>query len=65
MVYDPSGAAYWGSFVVTTETFVGGPEPIDEDKPGPRVVAGMSWSVVALDRDLAPVAASGIRPISP
>lgn len=64
-VYAPDGRPYWASVLVETETFVGGPVQIDEDKPGPRIIDGMSWLVVAYGEDQVPIAVSGERPISP
>jgi hypothetical protein len=44
---------------------VGGEPKLGDDVPGPSVVAGMTWGVVALDDGLVPIALSHRGPIGP
>lgn len=64
-VYDGDGRPYWATLTEDTSVFVGGPVQIEEDKPGPRVEPGSTWSVVALDEDHLLIATSGRVAISP
>lgn len=48
-VYDGDQRAYWATLTDETETFVGGPVLLLEDKPGPRAPSGGSWHVSAVD----------------
>lgn len=65
VVYDPEGKPYWGTLTEETSTYVGGSIQLLEDRPGPRVSVGSSWSVVALDQNRLPLAVSGIAAIAP
>ena len=65
VVYDREGKPYWGAVTEETSIYVGGSIQLLEDRPGPRVSAGSSWSVVALDQDQLPLAISGIAAIAP
>lgn len=66
VVLDPSGQPYWSTVVADTSVHVGGgDEALPDDRPGPRVADGSTWSVVALDAAGRPLAASERRPVSP
>jgi len=65
VVYGPDNQPYWGSLLTDAQTYVGGPIQLKEGRPGPRVIDGMSWMVIASDGDLSPVATSQLRPIAP
>ena len=64
-LYAPDGAVYWTWRGEAPEVYVGGEIQIREDAPGPSVVEGMTWSVVAFGEDLIPMAASPLRAIAP
>lgn len=59
------GNGYWAWRTDTTSVPVGGPPRLNEEAVGPRIVTGMTWSVIALDRSDAIIAASNNRPIAP
>ncbi|MDX2344917.1 MAG: hypothetical protein QNL12_14940 [Acidimicrobiia bacterium] len=63
--YDPEGRPYWATLTDETTTYVDGSIQLLEDRPGPRVGIGSSWSVVALDQQQLPLAISGIAAIGP
>ncbi len=64
VVHDADGVPYWGWETEDTEVRLGLTErPVEA--PGPRITEGMTWSVVAHDREGVPVAASEVRPIAP
>lgn len=65
VVYSSNAEPYWAWEGARTSTFLGGAKRIPEDHEGPRLVEGMSWSVVAHDSDDQPLAVSAIRPIGP
>jgi hypothetical protein len=65
VVYDPEGTPYWQALTDETSIYVGGSIQLLEDRPGPRISVGSSWSVVALDGDQLPLAISGIASIGP
>ncbi len=60
-VYDPDGATYWTWMGPDTATHLGGAVQLAEDRPGPRIVDGMSWVVGAVDDDLEFLAVSERR----
>jgi hypothetical protein len=64
-VYAPDGTPYWTWTGTATAVHVGGDPVLDDDRPGPSVVDGMSWGVVALDDQIVPIALSDRRPIAP
>lgn len=57
-VFAPSGAGYWAWRTDGTSVPLGGEPRLRDDVSGPSTVAGMTWSVVALDADGRPIAAS-------
>ncbi|HEC11055.1 MAG TPA: hypothetical protein ENI86_16055 [Acidimicrobiales bacterium] len=64
-VYAPDGSLYWAWRGREAEVYVGGAVRIDPERPGPSITEGMTWSVVAYDADLLPLASSAIIPIAP
>ena len=64
-LYAPSGEAYWVWSGDDTSVHVGGEPQLGPGSPGPDVVEGMSWAVIAYDADMVPVAVSERRPIAP
>jgi hypothetical protein len=64
-LYAPSGEAYWVWSGDDTSVHVGGEPQLGPGSPGPNVVEGMSWAVIAYDADMVPVAVSERRPIAP
>lgn len=64
-LYAPDGRIYWAWMGRETAIHVGGEPRLREGAPGPNVVAGMTWAVVAYDADLLPITTSEVRPISP
>ncbi|MDX1691082.1 MAG: hypothetical protein R3290_08685 [Acidimicrobiia bacterium] len=64
-LYAPDGSVYWVWRGEATGVPVGGEPRIREDAPGPSVVEGMTWSVIAYGEDLIPIAASPLRAIAP
>lgn len=65
VVYAPDGSPYWTWTGVATSVHVGGEPVLDDERPGPSVVDGMTWGIVALDDQIAPIAFSDRRPIAP
>lgn len=59
------GNGYWAWRTESTSVPVGGLPRLNEQAAGPRIVAGMTWSVIALDESGAIIAASNHRPIAP
>ncbi|HUG48045.1 MAG TPA: hypothetical protein VMP67_06495 [Candidatus Limnocylindria bacterium] len=64
-VYAPEGIIYWAWAGRETSVHVGGEPQLREGAPGPSIVDGMTWAVIAYDPDLIPIAVSELRPISP
>ena len=64
MVHDAADSPYWAWTTEDTSVRVGLTDRPDA-APGPRVVAGMTWVVVARDGGGIPVASSPRRPIAP
>ena len=64
-VLDPGGAVYWGWSGETTDVPFGGRPRLEPTAAGPRVVPGMTWTVLAIDDDGVPLAAGGPVPLSP
>ena len=64
-LYAPSGEIYWAWRGYTTSIVVGGEPRLADTSPGPSVVGGMSWAVVAYSADLLPLAVSPEAAISP
>jgi hypothetical protein len=64
-VFAPSGRAYWATQTRSTSVHVGGEPQLEEESAGPSVVPGMTWQVVALDGQQAPLARSERVPILP
>jgi hypothetical protein len=65
VLYAPDGDAYWAWFGADTAVHVGGEPALRDEAPGPSVVEGMSWLVIAYDVGGDPVAISAARPIAP
>ena len=65
VVYAPDGSPYWASTSAATSVHVGGDPVLTDDRPGPSVIDGMSWGVVALDDETVPISFSDRRPIAP
>jgi hypothetical protein len=65
MVYDGDDLPYWSTITSDTQTYVGGPLQIPDDRSGPRISEGYSWSVYADDADGTIIAASPLRDIAP
>jgi hypothetical protein len=64
-LYAPDGRVYWSWAGGATAVPVGGEPRLRDDAPGPSVIEGMSWAVIAYDADLLPIAVSELRPIAP
>lgn len=64
-VYAPDGSAYWSWTGSTTSVHVGGEPVLDDTAPGPSVIDGMSWGVIALSDSFVPIATSHLAPIGP
>lgn len=64
-LYAPSGAVYWIWFGTDTSIHVGGEPQLNDGAPGPSVIDGMSWAVMAHDADQLPISVSPERPIAP
>jgi hypothetical protein len=65
VLYAPDRDAYWAWFGADTAVHVGGEPLLRDDAPGPSIVEGMSWLVIAYDAGGLPVAISPTRPIAP
>lgn len=61
----PAGRGYWGWEGRETSIHLGGEPVIEEGKPGPSLVEGMSWQVSAYNDDFDMIALSGRRSIGP
>lgn len=61
----PDGSPYWTWTGEATAVHVGGDPVLEDDRPGPSIIDGMTWGVVALDDEIVPVAYSERRPIAP
>lgn len=57
-VFAPSGRGYWAWRTDGTSVPLGGEPRLRDDVSGPSTAPGMTWSVVALDADGRPIAAS-------
>ncbi len=57
-VWTPTGVGYWAWRTAATSVHLGGDPQLRDDVSGPSTVPGMTWSVLALDDDGAPIAAS-------
>lgn len=64
-LYAPGGSIYWSWTGTVTAVHVGGEPQLRDGAPGPSIVDGMSWAVIAYDADLLPIAVSPQRPIAP
>lgn len=64
-VYSPDGRPYWSWLGPDTNTYLGGAIQLADDRPGPRVIDGMTWVVAAVDNDLEYLAVSEQRWIGP
>lgn len=64
-VRTPEGKGYWAWRTEDTSVPVGGWPRLNEEANGPRVAKGMTWSVIAVDKDGTIIAVSNHRPISP
>ncbi len=66
-VYDPDDVAYWAWQGTDVSVIAGGFDPAPPEGSGvaPRIRAGMTWDVVALDESGGLIAQSGVRSISP
>lgn len=63
-VLAPDGTFYWGWWGTETSVPLGGFPKLVDDATGPRVVTGMTWTVVAYDADLIPLAVGGPASLS-
>jgi hypothetical protein len=64
-VYTPDGSPYWSWMGSDTSTYLGGAVQLADDRPGPRVIDGMTWVIAAVDTDLEFLAVSERRWIGP
>jgi hypothetical protein len=64
-VLAPDGSVYWGWSGSETSVPLGGFPRLVPEAAGPRIITGMSWTVVAVDADAFPLAIGGPRPLSP
>lgn len=64
-VYSPDGSPYWTWTGAATSVHVGGDPVLDDSVPGPSVIEGMTWGVVAFDDEVVPIALSSRQAISP
>jgi hypothetical protein len=65
ILYAPDSSPYWTWTTAATSVHVGGEPVLDDDRPGPSVIEGMTWGIVALDDELVPIAYSERRSIAP
>jgi hypothetical protein len=61
----PSGGFYWGWTGTETSIPVGGLPRLVPEAAGPRLIPEMSWTVIAFDTEVRPLALGGPAPISP
>ena len=64
-VYAPDGSPYWTWTGVAASVHVGGDPMLDESVPGPSVIDGMTWGVVAFNDEIVPIALSNRQTIAP
>lgn len=64
-LYAPDGSIYWSWSGRATAVPVGGEPRLVDSAPGPSVVDGMTWAVIAYDADLLPLAISPLGAIAP
>lgn len=65
VVYTPDDLPYWAWEGTKTSVPLGGLPRLAPNSPGPRIVKGMSWGVVAYDKSFRPIAQSTTRSIAP
>jgi len=63
-VLGPDGAFYWGWMGEETSVPLGGYPRLEDAAAGPRIVSGMTWTVVAFDAALVPIAVGGPASLS-
>lgn len=63
-VLTPDGSFYWGWLGPETSVPLGGFPKLIDGATGPRVVSGMTWTVVAFDADMVPLAVGGPATLS-
>jgi hypothetical protein len=61
----PDGSVYWGRMGPETSVPFGGFPRLVPEAAGPRIVAGMDWTVIAFDASMVPIGAGGPRSLSP
>lgn len=61
----PDGSPYWTWTGGATAVHVGGDPVLADDRPGPSIIDGMTWGIVALDDEIVPIAYSERRAIAP
>jgi hypothetical protein len=64
-VFDPDGAAYWSWSTPDTSVVVGGLDSDDPSVPGARIWTELTWTVIGIDAEGAPIAQGELRPIAP
>lgn len=64
-VWAPTGVGYWAWPTGATSVHLGGDPQLRDDVSGPSTTPGMTWSVLALDDDGAPIAASAETVLHP
>jgi len=64
-VFGTGGDLYWSWSTPKTSVFIGGIETQNLNAPGPRILPGMTWSVLGFDATDVLVAQSEVRAISP
>jgi hypothetical protein len=64
-VWAPTGVGYWAWRTAATSVHLGGDPQLRDDVSGPSTTPGMTWSVLALDDDGAPIAASAETVLRP
>ncbi|MEN8039940.1 MAG: hypothetical protein ABFR95_00370 [Actinomycetota bacterium] len=65
VMFDSLGDLYWSWSTVETSVFMGGVETTLENPPGPQILEGMTWFVLAFDESGGLVAQSEVRAIAP
>lgn len=63
-VLAPDGAFYWAWTGVDTLVPLGGSPRLSDAATGPRLVSGMTWTVVAFDAESRPLAVGGPATLS-